>query len=61
MAVTLRSADIAPNDRVEFIREAIWTGVLPDLESRGVEVGGRWCWAAPPGRPNGRRYIDSSP
>ena len=29
MAVILRSDDIAPNDRVEFIREAIWTGVLP--------------------------------
>ena len=29
MAVILRSDDIAPNDRVEFIREAICTGVLP--------------------------------
>ena len=29
MAVTLRSEDIAPPDRVEFIREAIWSGVLP--------------------------------
>ncbi|GAA3699079.1 helix-turn-helix domain-containing protein [Microlunatus aurantiacus] len=29
MAVILRSDAIAPGDRVEFIREAIWQGVLP--------------------------------
>ena len=29
MAVILRSDAVAPDERVEFIREAIWTGVLP--------------------------------